>query len=134
MLRPLAALVVLVISPACNHDCIEIPGCVPPVAVTITVTSSATHAPVNGITLRVSGAGTTVTTCNGSCAVMGGPGRYVISIEAPGFQNTERTVNVNTSGPRTYNVYGPTGYEGRSCGCATVNRETIDVALVPLAS
>jgi len=29
------------------------------------------------------------------------------------------------------NVYGPSGFEGRSCGCATVNQQSITIELTP---
>ena len=50
---------------------------------------------------------------------------------ATGFQSTDRTVTVTEGSPTYVNVYGPSGFEGRSCGCATVNQQSITIELTP---
>ena len=54
----------------------------------------------------------------------------VNNIEARGFQSTQRTVTV-TSSSRISDVFGPNGFEGKSCSCEIVNQQSVDVALVP---
>jgi hypothetical protein len=128
--RALLAWVVLVAG--CRHDCIAIPGCPPPLGSLITVTSAVTHAAVNGITIQVNGDTVNVVHCDGTCLVGGSAGKYDLIIMAPGFQSTERTFTV-TSSTKVFNVSGPDGSEGTSCGCDVVDEQQIGVALVPSA-
>jgi hypothetical protein len=116
---------------ACHHDCITVPGCLSLPAIKLTVTSAATHAPLSGVTVVVNGDTLNPIQCNGQCAVLGNAGVYTLVLKATGFQSIERTVTV-TAGPPTYSsVYGPSGFEGRSCGCATVSEQSISIALSP---
>ena len=124
-------LALLALAAACHRDCITIPGCLPLTAISITVTSAATHAPLNGVTVVVNGDTLRAIPCNGNCLVPGDAGVYSLLFKATGFQSTERTVTVSEGSPSYANVYGPTGFEGRSCGCATVNEQSIAVELAP---
>lgn len=130
-----SALASLIVAVSCggggDSACIPIPGCLPTVAVSLSVTSAATHAPLNGVTVQVNGA--EAPPCSGTCGIAGGAGKYVIAVSAPGFQSTERTVTVTEGTPRVVDVTGPGGYEGKSCGCSTVNQAKLDVVLVPIS-
>jgi len=42
-----------------------------------------------------------------------------------------RLFAVPEGSPTYVNVYGPSGFEGRSCGCATVNQQSITIELTP---
>lgn len=130
-MRRHVGVLVFALAAGCRHDCIAIPGCLPTFAVQVTVTSAATHAPLDGVTVRVNGDSLNVTPCNGTCRIPGDAGQYTLSFIAPGFQRADRTVNVVSGTPRVVSVSGPEGYEGQSCGCATVNTQSLDVALVP---
>jgi hypothetical protein len=113
---------------ACHHDCIEVASCLPLTAISIAVTSAATHAPLHGVTVVVNGDTLHAIPCNGNCRVSGGAGVYSLLFTATGFQSIERTVTVTEGSP--VDVSGPEGFEGRSCGCATVNEQSITIELV----
>ena len=125
-----SSIVVALVAVACHSgaDCITVPGCLVPLAVHVSITASTTHARVIGAMVRVNGGDPLP--CDGECIVPGDAGKYVIDIEAPGFASTQRTVIV-TSSTKSVDVYGPGGFEGKSCGCPVVNQQSIDVALVP---
>ena len=125
-----SSVVVALVAVACHHgaDCIVVPGCPVPFAVHVSITATTTHARVNGATVRANGGDPIA--CDGECIVPGDAGKYVIDIEAPGFASIARTVIV-TSSTKSVDVYGPDGFEGKSCGCPVVNQQSIDVALVP---
>jgi hypothetical protein len=121
----------LAVAAACHHDCITTPGCLPLTAISIAVTSAATHAPLNGVTVVVNDDTLHAILCNGNCVVRGDAGVYTLLFKATGFQITERTVSVTEGSPVYANVYGPKGFEGRSCGCATVNQQSVTIELAP---
>lgn len=89
-------------------------------AFTVTVTSSATGAPVDGATV----AGDPYDLQNGSCVhgqcnSPGFAGTYTVQISAPGFQQVTRTITVAQ------------GTGGHCCPGTTTGH--LDVALVPTA-
>ena len=124
-------LALLAFAIACHHDCITVPGCPPPTAISIAVTSAATHAPVTGVTVVVDGDTLHPIPCDRFCRVWGYAGVYTLLFTATGFQSTDRTVTVTEGSPTYVNVYGPSGFEGRSCGCETVNQQSITIELTP---
>jgi hypothetical protein len=117
---------------ACGSDmCITTPCPFQGFAMNVTVVSSATHAPINGVTVVVNGDASHAVTCNATCAIGQAGGTYTLRFSAPGFQSLERTVIVSSS--TSYpNVSGPDGYEGKSCGCTHVDTQNIEAALVSI--
>jgi hypothetical protein len=88
-----------------------------PIAMTVTVTSSASGAPVYDAVLQVAGE-TTTRACPGDCLVEGYAGTYSLTLSAPGFQNVDRTVVVpGTPAPR--------------CGCSGVTTTHVAVSMTP---
>lgn len=126
-------LALLAFAVACHHDCIAVPGCPPPNAINIAVRSAATHASLSGVTVVVNGDTLHAIPCDGNCHVWGGAGVYSLLFTATGFESIERTVTVTEGSPVYADVYGPGGFEGRSCGCATLNEQSITIELVPTA-
>ena len=116
-----------------DHACVAIPGCLPLTAISIAVTSAATHAQLNGVTVVVNGDTTHAIACNGNCRVSGGAGIYTLVFTAPGYNSTQRAVRVTAGSPTYQDFSGPSGFEGRSCGCATVNAQSIAIELAPIA-
>lgn len=107
---------------ACKTDCIPTADCALQIALTVSVTSSTSGAPVTGSFVQVqSPQSTTPIPCNQapgtSCEIRGYAGTYVVVVGAPAFQSAQRTQVVGGNDPR--------------CGCATVDTRHIDVALVP---
>jgi hypothetical protein len=108
---------------ACGSDggpCLA-PPCPAPFAARVTVTSSASSAPVIGAFVHeVAPSASAQNLCNGdSCDVPGGPGTYQLDVGAPGFTTQHLTVTVT----------GTT----QKCGCGTVDTKQLSVALVPAA-
>ncbi len=124
--------IALVLLVACRHggECIAVPGCPPAEAALITITSSATNTAVNGVTITVNGDVAHALQCDGNCLVPGYAGKYVFDISAPGFATVQRTIVV-TGATKQFDVYGPEGFEGKSCDCAVVDRQRLDVVLTP---
>ena len=115
--------VIPLVALACKTDCVQTALCVLRTALTVTVTSSTSGAPVTGAFVQVSSpASTGPIPCNQApgttCAIPGYSGTYVMTIGAPGFQSAQRTQVVGGSTP--------------DCGCATVDTRHVDVALVPV--
>jgi hypothetical protein len=103
-----------------RDDCLALP-CPLPIAVEISVTSVA-GGPVEGLTVRVSGAATATASCSTgpavtTCFVPGVAGTYTLDLVAAGFQPAQRTVTVTGTTPE--------------CGCPTVERVHLDVVLSP---
>ena len=118
---------------ACGSDggtCITVPGCLPGRAATITVSSSATNAPLRGVSITINGDAANALQCDSSCLVWGGAGKYVLDISAAGFKTVQQTIVV-TSAEKKLDVYGPDGYEGKSCACDVVNTQQLAVRLDP---
>jgi hypothetical protein len=94
--------------------------CPLPLAVEISVTA-ADGGPVDGVSIRVTGAATGSASCNPgaasstTCYVPGVAGTYVLDVGASGFQSAQRTVAAAGTTPE--------------CGCPTVERAHVDVAL-----
>jgi hypothetical protein len=86
-----------------------------------------------GVTVVVDGDTLHPMPCDRNCRVSGYAGVYTLSFTATGFQATERTVTVTEGSPTYVNVYGRSGFEGRSCGCATVNEQPVTIELAPTA-
>jgi hypothetical protein len=89
-----------------------------PIAMTVTVTSSASGAPVYDAVLQVAGEMNS-RPCPGSCFVEGYAGTYSLTVSAPGFQNVERTVVVS-------------GTPAARCGCSGVTRTPVAVSMTPV--
>jgi hypothetical protein len=90
-------------------------------AVTITVTSSATHAPVTDAFVAVTKPYAGTIPCSQApgttCIVPGTIGTYEFDVGAPGFQTVHRSVVVTGTTPR--------------CSCVQIQAQHLDVALVP---
>lgn len=98
-----------------SRECLLAPcALVPTVSVNV---SSTTGLIIHNATIQVSGAVTSSISCDGSCGIVGPVGTYVLSVTAPGYQTTQRTVAV---------MEPPAG----SCQCAGPN-EHVEVALTP---
>ncbi len=96
------------------------PPCALIPAMIIRLTSAATGDSVPGATFRLAGAAEGSGTCQAStCFVVGPPGTYIVTVEAPGFQPVQRTVTVRGSVP--------------PCGCRLIETERFDVGMVPAA-
>ena len=104
--------------PACNGDCVA-PPCMLPFAMTVTVTSSASGAPVYDAVLQVAGE-TDPRPCPGNCFVQGYAGTYSITVSAPGFKNVQRTVVVS-------------GTPAARCGCSGVTTTPVAISMPPVA-
>lgn len=81
---------------ACNEPCI-VPPCPPPLALAISVTSSATGAPIATAFVKVVSPPQlpdSIACGGGPCYVPGLPGTYQVVIGAPGYQSLPRTVLV----------------------------------------
>jgi hypothetical protein len=102
---------------SCRHDCLLLP-CPMPLALRVRVTDAATHGPVPGATLQVSGATNTGMPCEAQCYVPGTAGTYVLDVSAPGFQSQRLTVAVQGTNPE--------------CGCPTTMTQDLEIALSPI--
>jgi hypothetical protein len=107
---------------ACDRDraaCIAVP-CAQPLAVEVTVTNSASGAPVPGAVVTVAGRVSAQIPCSSGsatvCAVHGGSGTYELDITAPGFVTAHRQVAVTGSQV--------------GCSCETVATQHLALALV----
>ena len=115
--------VIPLIALACKTDCVPTGLlCALQIALTVTVTSSTSGAPVTGAFVQIqSPQSTTPIPCNQApgttCEIRGYAGAYVMVIGAPAFQSAQRTQVVGGNNP--------------SCGCPTVDARHIEVALVP---
>lgn len=115
--------VIPLIALACKTDCVQTALCALQLALTVTVTSSTSGAPVTGAFVQIqSPQSTTPIPCNQApgttCEIRGYAGTYVMVVGAPAFQSAQRTQVVGGNDP--------------SCGCPTVDARHIDVALVPV--
>src|SRR6185295_6703127 len=104
---------------ACNPQCLQEP-CALPLAITLDVASSTPGTDVGAATVQVSGALTSSMSCERSCSIGGYAGTYVLTVNAPGYQTTTRTVTVHGSSP------GP-------CQCGSAETERVSIALSPAA-
>jgi hypothetical protein len=100
---------------SCGGHCLE-PPCPPPIAITVSVTSTAGVPPL-GAVASITGAATETTPCSSTCYVVGGAGTYIVEVSAPGFQTARRTVIVAGNNPK-------------DCECATAVAQHLDLALV----
>ena len=111
------------IAGACGRDvdCVT-PPCLPPIAVTVSVTSGASAGPAPGAFVQLAG-GTAPISCelsfSGMCTVTGNAGTYELDIGAPGFQTVHRSVVVREA--------------SSSCGCVELDTQHLTIALVPVA-
>ena len=98
-------------------ECLALP-CPLPLAAVITVTSSASSAPVSGAFVQEYAPGvSSPVPCSGTtCYVMGSAGSYQLDIGAPGFTTVHLTVQVQGT--------------NAACGCGTVDTAHLAVALV----
>jgi hypothetical protein len=126
-MRRLTAAAVLAVSVAIGAGCSNsraaciLPPCALPIAIEMSVTSAA-GGPVEGLTVRISGAAMGTGSCSAAaaatmCFVPGVAGTYVLDLVATGFQPAQRTVTVPGTTPE--------------CGCPTVERVHLDVVLSP---
>lgn len=124
--------IVLALAAGCRHtgECIVVPGCPPAEAAFITVTSSSTNALVSGVKIIVNSDTAHVVQCDGQCFISGAGGKYVFDISAPGFASIKKTITV-TDNTKQLDVYGPKGFEGKSCDCLFVNRQDLAITLDP---
>ena len=118
----LATLVVLALgTTACaGRNCVLTP-CAPPLAATVTVTSSVSGDSVPGAFVRAPGVSSAIpcTVSPGTtCDIPGGAGTYELDIGAPGFQTVHRTVTVSAA-------------RRAQCGCSSPDTQHLDVALAP---
>ena len=100
----------------CSGECVQ-PPCALPIAISLTVTSSASGNPIYDAAIQTAGSPVSQA-CPGSCIVGGGAGTYDLTVSAPGFQSVERSVIVSGTGPVR-------------CGCGGVTTEHLAVALAP---
>jgi hypothetical protein len=105
---------------ACGRsDCVT-PPCAPQVAVSVSVRSAVSGLPITNAFVQPS-TGTSIA-CNQApgnvCLIMGNAGTYDFAVGAPGYQTMLQTVVVTGTNP--------------TCGCGTVNTESIQVGLVPV--
>jgi PEGA domain-containing protein len=104
----------VVLASCCAH-----PPCPsPPIAIIINLTVGPAGGPVNGAIVHVSGATITDVPCNATCYVSGYAGTYILEIEAPGFERSNRTVTVTGEDP--------------TCGCPSNMAERLQIALIAL--
>lgn len=99
-------------------DCIS-PPCALPLAVTVSVTTASTGAPLTGAFVDAPGyaAGVQCNQAPGTtCSIMGEAGTYQLDVGAPGFQTIHRTVVVTGT--------------SAACGCPSTQTQHIDVALL----
>ena len=123
--------IAFVLGAACRDGpCIAVPGCPPPTASTVSVTSLATKLPVNGVTITINGDASHPVMCDSICLLAEPAGKYALDISAPGYMTVQRTIAV-TSTTQRLNVYGPSGFEGKSCDCDVVTGQHLDVTLSP---
>jgi hypothetical protein len=109
----------LSIAGCAGADCIA-PPCALPVAITVSVTSSAFVAGIPGAFVQATGFGSPLP-CNeapgATCIILGSLGTYELDIGAPGFQTVHRTVQVSGTTP--------------TCGCSMPDAQHLDVVLSP---
>ena len=122
VLLPLRIVALLALA-ACGADadveCVILP-CALSLALKITVSNAASGAAIPNVTFQSQGQLSGSGPCAGTpttCAILGGPGTYTVTISAPGFQSVTRSVTV-------------TGTEAEKCHCASANTAHLDVALV----
>ena len=103
---------------SCSYECVHAPCALPlnAIAINLDVTSQASGAGVSA-SVQVSGTLPSTVSCDASCQIKGPYGTYVLTLTAPGYQTTERTVVVQAS--------------TSGCGCAGVATEHVSVALAP---
>lgn len=113
-----AVLALVLFIPGCGGTdyCPALP-CALPIAITLQVSAQSSAGPVPGATVDVSGPLGGTLPCDSSCSILGPPGSYSLTVSAPGYQSTQRTVDVTGSVP--------------SCGCATSETQDVSVALAP---
>src|SRR4029453_10900363 len=85
-----------------NEGCLALP-CPLPLAVEISVTA-ADGGPVDGVSVRVTGAASGNASCNAgpnttTCYVPGTAGTYTLDVGAAGFQSAQRTVTASGTTP-----------------------------------
>jgi hypothetical protein len=102
-------------------ECLALP-CAMPMALIVTITAQG-GGPVTDASIAVTGAITTGGPCQAgssatTCDVPGYPGRYAITVSAPGYQSAGRTVNV-------------TGEAPKACGCSTTDTQQLAMVLTP---
>lgn len=116
-----AALATVVLSCSSTQEVCVTPPCAPPIAVIVTVTSSAST-PLGGGAFVLAPGYVSPIACNGTptatCYVPGFPGTYELDIGAPGFATVHRNVAVR-------------GTDGGTCGCTQMATEHLEVALAP---
>ena len=102
---------------ACSSDHCLAAACPIGPAFTLTVTSSASGAPVSGISVTGDPFDGQCNDPVGTCTMWGYAGKYTVTIEAPGFQSVQRMITVQD--------------DGASC-CSLAVPGHLDVTLVPL--
>ncbi len=117
MLKQVAVLA-LALLPACSGtDCLALP-CAAPIAIRLQVSAQGSTGSVPGATVDFAGPMSGTLPCDSSCTIVGLPGSYSLTVSAPGYQSSQRSVDVAGISP--------------SCGCATA--ETQDVSIVLAAT
>lgn len=104
----------------CGGDgpCLALP-CALPLALTLTVTSAASGAPVTGAAVSVSGPIGATLPCAGECFIPGTAGTYVLDVSAPGFVTLHRSIQVTGTDPK--------------CGCPSADTQHVAITLNPVS-
>lgn len=118
LVRTVGVLALVLFVPACGGTdyCPALP-CALPVAIALHVSAQGSSGSVPGAAVDVSGPVSGTLSCDSSCSILGPPGSYSLTVTAPGYQSTQRTVDVAGMVP--------------SCGCATAETQDVSVALAP---
>ncbi|MDE3053387.1 MAG: hypothetical protein KGJ70_05850 [Gemmatimonadota bacterium] len=117
------ALAALLWACGAGDHCTVVP-CPLPIAVQLAVTAAA-GGPVAGATIAISGPTIGGGPCNAGpavtmCQAPGGPGKYTLTVSAPGFQTATVTVDVG-------------GHVSSGCGCTTADTQSATLVLQPQA-
>lgn len=118
--RAVAASALGLLMVSCGDDCPGVASCAYQVAIVLTVSSEPAGGPVENVSIRVAGPALGPATCAlGSaattCTIAGEGGAYTITVDAPGFTSSQRSVTVRST----------TG----QCDCMMVRTENVALSL-----
>ena len=118
--RVVAASALGLLMVSCGDDCPGIASCVYQVAIVLTISSEPAGGPVENVSIRVTGPAFGPATCTlGSaattCTIAGEGGAYTLTVDAPGFMSSQRSVTVRST----------TG----QCDCMIVTTENVALSL-----